>query len=402
MNAIARLDQIQGEPPVNGLAATPASSPTALPLSRSPHLVRMAGQAAELTRLYGRRALSQPVEGTVWLFRWRHLAQVLTGVELHLRIGGASAVIGLETLAAFGSATDVTSAAVPPGLRAAYLNGLGAAVWPLLERIVERPVEILEVRTDSLLEPTGEHLCFEIGPAQGPVVRGLVCLTETDPRRRRELAGVLSQTSLRRMPGPLLPDGLPLRWSAVLGITRLPASEVRGLEEHDIILIDDVRAAPNLLNGWLAAGPTRRYAGRLAWSSVGQLQMVQFGGGGEASMESNIKAVPEGFDDLPVSVRFELANWTASLAEVGNLAPGAVLDIGQRIDEHAITAWVEQRCIGKGHLVAIGERLGVRLVSVFAGLAPPESKLTDTQGLARHEADSPGPDTAASAARQAT
>jgi flagellar motor switch/type III secretory pathway protein FliN len=29
--------------------------------------------------------------------------------------------------------------------------------------------------------------------------------------------------------------------------------------------------------------------------------------------------------------------------------------------------WVEQRCIGRGQLVAIGERLGVRLLSVFAG-----------------------------------
>lgn len=374
----------------------------ASPLSRSGHLVRMTAEAAELSRLYSRGALLRVIDDTHWRFRWRHVADALTCVELHLRIAGAHAVVGLESLAVFGSAADVTHTAVPPRLRAAYLNGLGAAVWQLLERIVERPVEILDVRTDSILERTAEHQGFEIGPARGPMVRGVLCLAETDSSRRRELARVLSQTAQRWMPGPPLPGWLPLRWAAVLGITTLPAAEVRGLEEHDIILIDDVRAAPNMLNCWLAAGPVRRHAGRLTWSSAGQLQMVQFGTGGETSMESNIKEAPAGFDDLPVSVRFELAQWTASLAEVGNLAAGAVLDIGQRIDEHAISVWVEQRCIGKGHLIAIGERLGVRLVSVFAGLAPPESKPSDTGGVAPQKADSVGPDTVASAARQAT
>ena len=373
-----------------------------LPLSKSGRLVRMTGEAAELSRLYSRGALSRVIDDAHWRFRWRPVADALTCVELHLRIAGARVVVGLENLAVFGSAVDVTHTAVPPGLRAAYLNGLGAAVWQLLERIVERPVEILDVRTDSILERTAEHQGFEIGPARGPMVRGVLCLAETDSSRRRELARVLSQTSQRWMPGPPLPGWLPLRWAAVLGITTLPAAEVRGLEEHDIVLIDDVRAAPNMLNCWLAAGPMRRYAGRLTWSSAGQLKMVQFGTGGETNMESNIKAALAGFDALPVSVRFELAQWTASLAEVGNLAAGAVLDIGQRIDEHAISVWVEQRCIGKGHLIAIGERLGVRLVSVFADLAPPESKSSDTDGVALQKADSVGPDTVASAARRAT
>ena len=376
--------------------------PNASPLSRSSHLVRMTGGEAELSRLYSRRPLSPLIDDTRWLFRWRHVVDPLACVELHLRIAGAQVVAGLETLAVFGSAVDVTNTAVPAGLRGAYLGGLGAAVWQLLEKILERPVEILDVRTDSILERTAEHQGFEIGPARGPMIRGVLIPTETQLPRRRELERVLLQASQRWMPSPPLPAWLPLRWSAVLGVTTLPAAEVRGLEEHDIILIDDVRAAPNTLNCWLAAGPTRRHAGRLTWSSAGQLKMVQFGTGGETSMESNIKAAPAGFDDLPVSVRFELAQWTASLAEVGNLAAGAVLDIGQRIDEHAISVWVEQRCIGKGHLIAIGERLGVRLVSVFAGVAASEPKPSDADSVALQKADSLGPDTVESAARQAT
>ncbi len=73
-----------------------------------------------------------------------------------------------------------------------------------------------------------------------------------------------------------------------------------------------------------------------------------------------------GFDEIPVSLRFEVAQWQASLGEMAQLTAGSVIDLGRRVDEQSVTVWVEQRCIGKGQLVAIGERLGVRLLSVFA------------------------------------
>ena len=72
------------------------------------------------------------------------------------------------------------------------------------------------------------------------------------------------------------------------------------------------------------------------------------------------------FNDIPVSLRFELVRWEAPLAEVAGLSAGSVIELGQRVDEQAVTVWVEQRCIGKGQLVAVGERLGVRLLSVLA------------------------------------
>jgi type III secretion protein Q len=366
MNALPTPDVI----PVHDVMAT---SPT--PLGESAQLLRISAQALEMARLYGRGPLSCSIEDTTWLFRWRYLTEPLTGVELHLRVGGTTVVVGLETLSAFGSAADVTRAGLPAGLRAAYLNGIGVALWRQLEAMTERAVEVLEVRPDSALEPTAEDLGFEIGQTpRGPGVRGFLRLSDTDLRRRRELERVLLETSLREMAAPL-PTHPCLRWAAVVGSTRLSIAEVRGLEEHDVVLIDDAKPTPNALSCWLGAGPARRYAGRLAWRSGGQLQMLQFGIGGGTKMGSDIDAAPAqltAFDDIPVSLRFELAQWNASLAEIANLAAGAVLEIGQRIDEHAVSVWVEQRCIGKGQLVAIGERLGVRLVSVFAdGVSPP-------------------------------
>jgi type III secretion protein Q len=370
-------------PDVSPVRDAIAASPT--PLGESAQLLRISAQALELARLYGRGPLSCSIEDTTWLFRWRYLTEPLTAFELRLRVGGVPVVVCLETLAAFGPAADVTRVELPAGLRAAYLNGISVALWRQLEAMTERTVEVLEVRPDSALEPTAEHLGFEIGRApRGPVVRGFLRLSDTDPRRRRELQRVLSETSLREMSAAPLPTHLRLRWAAVVGSTLLSTAEVRGLEEHDVVLIDDAKPAPNAVSCWLGVGPTRRYAGRLARRSGGQLQMVQFDIGGGTNMGPNIDATPAqqtGFDDIPVSLRFELAQWNASLAEVGNLAAGAVLDIGQRIDEHAVSVWIEQRCIGKGQLVAIGERLGVRLVSVFAGLAPAGTKSSDADGV---------------------
>jgi type III secretion protein Q len=371
-------------PDVSPVRVAIAASPT--PLGESAQLLRMSAQAMELARLYGRGPLSCSIEDTTWLFRWRYPTEPLKGFELHLRVGGVPVVVCLETLAAFGPAADVTRVELPAGLRAAYLNGIGAALWRQLESMTERAVEVLEVHPHSALEPTGEHLGFEIGRApRGPVVRGFLRFSDAEPRRRRELQRVLSETSLREMSAAPLPTHLHLRWAAVVGSTRLSAAEVRGLEDYDVILIDDAKPAPNALSCWLGVGSTRRYAGRLAWRNGGQLRMDQFDIGGGTNMGSNIDAAPvqqTGFDDIPVTLRFELAQWNASLAEVGNLAPGAVVDIGQRIDEHAVSVWIEQRCIGKGQLVAIGERLGVRLVSVFAGLPPAGTKSPDADGVA--------------------
>jgi type III secretion protein Q len=370
-------------PDVSPVHEATATSPTAL--DESVHLLSVSPQALELTRLYGRGPLSCTIGDTTWLFRWRYLTEPLTGVELHLRVGGTAVVVCLETLAAFGPAADVNRAELPAGLRAAYLNGIGAALWRRLEATTERAVEVLEVRPDSTLEPAAEDLGFEIGrDPRGPAVRGLLRLSDTDLRRRRELQRVLSETSLREMPAAPLPIHLRLRWAAVVGSTRLPLAAVRGLEELDVVLIDDTKPAPNALSCWLGVGPTRRRAGRLAWGSGGQFQMLQFGIGGGTTMSSDLDAAPAqltGFDDIPVNLRFELAQWTASLAEVGNLAAGAVLEIGQRIDEHAVSVWIEQRCIGKGQLVAIGERLGVRLVSVFANPASTATNSTGADGI---------------------
>jgi type III secretion protein Q len=95
---------------------------------------------------------------------------------------------------------------------------------------------------------------------------------------------------------------------------------------------------------------------------MGQLFVVEFTEAGATSMTNP----EESREDIPINLRFELAQWQASLADISQLAPGSVVDLGRPIDSQTISVWVEQRCIGNGQLVAVGDRLGVRLLEVFA------------------------------------
>jgi type III secretion protein Q len=252
----------------------------------------------------------------------------------------------------------------------AYLTALGADVWPLLESLTERPVQLLGVGLNVHLEVNAGCLGFEIGrDPEGAVSRGFLQLIDTDSSRNAELERLVLEVSRREMPGAPARTDLPVLWAAVVGYSRVTAADVQALEEHDIVILDDIRPASNLLNCRLCVGPSRLPAGRVQWRHGGPLQMVQYDGIGESkvSAQTETGADPEvRFEEIPVNLRFELAQWTASLGEIGALAPGAVLDLGQRVDDHAVSIWVEQRCIGKGQLVAIGERLGVRLLSVFS------------------------------------
>ena len=360
----------------------------ATPLSGSPRLLVISERAAALAPLYGRGAVSRAIGATRWRFRWHCITGPMNGVELRLHLGGTEVMLGIENLDPFGRAVDAGRPEVPAALRAAYLNGLGTSLWEELESVTQLALEVLEVRPGSNMMVSPECLGFELGrDSSGPATRGFLGFIDPDPERNAELLRVLTETSRREMPAAQpLPIHFRLRWAAVAGTTKLPAAEVRALEEQDVVLVEDVARTANSLECWLGVGSARRFAGRLILRT-GQLQLVEFGTGGKMNMtRTDADAAPleeAGFDAIPVSLRFELAQWNASLAEMANLAPGAVIDLGQRVDEQAVSVWVEQHCVGKGQLVAIGERLGVRLLSVFAGQSPGEPQRPAADGIAQ-------------------
>jgi type III secretion protein Q len=352
-------------------------------LSQSPALLRLPEQAVALSRLYGREGLRVGIGTTAWRFRWVFGVGSFVGTELSLRLGGRRVSVGLEDGGALAARTDIARAELPAELRVPYLQAIGAPLWRELEKLTRCALEITDVRTDSSLEATPDCIGFEIeAESAGFLARGFVGPVDS------QLERILYQASMRLMPRSRVPD-LPVVWTCVVGTTKLPSGEVRALEEHDLIVIDDAVYASNSLECRLAVGPERRYAGRVLMRA-GRLHMTELTVKGNARMiESETGATSEltGIEEIPINVRFELAQWQATLGEMSELAAGAVVDLGSPIDQQSISVWVERRCIGKGQLVAIGERLGVRLLSVFGPpAAGPGKPVTNGGGLDAHSA----------------
>jgi type III secretion protein Q len=70
-------------------------------------------------------------------------------------------------------------------------------------------------------------------------------------------------------------------------------------------------------------------------------------------------------DALEVVLRFEVGELSVSLGELRNLRPGHVFDLEQALNRSTVRILAHGNVLGKGSLVAVGERLGVR-VSDFA------------------------------------
>jgi type III secretion protein Q len=70
-------------------------------------------------------------------------------------------------------------------------------------------------------------------------------------------------------------------------------------------------------------------------------------------------------DALEVALRFEVGELSLSLGELKTIRAGHVFDLGQPLNRSPVRILAHGNVLGKGHLVAIGDRLGVR-VSEFA------------------------------------
>jgi type III secretion protein Q len=69
-------------------------------------------------------------------------------------------------------------------------------------------------------------------------------------------------------------------------------------------------------------------------------------------------------DDIPVKLLFELGRIELSLAEIRQLAPGALLALQRPLDD-SVDILANGRRIGRGNLVQIGDSLGIRITRLF-------------------------------------
>ena len=69
-------------------------------------------------------------------------------------------------------------------------------------------------------------------------------------------------------------------------------------------------------------------------------------------------------ENLAVTLRVELEARRLSLAEVGNLRAGQVIELGARATD-PVNLLIDNKVIARGELVEVDEQLGVRIIQIL-------------------------------------
>ncbi len=81
----------------------------------------------------------------------------------------------------------------------------------------------------------------------------------------------------------------------------------------------------------------------------------------EVSPPGIVEGPPSAWSTLELPVNFELDTARISLSELAALRPGSAIELDQPLDEAVVRLVCQGQTLGEGQLVAIGERLGVRI-----------------------------------------
>ncbi|MGF3025710.1 type III secretion system cytoplasmic ring protein SctQ [Methylobacterium aquaticum] len=306
---------------------------------------------------------------------------VAGAVDLVLDAAGERLVLRLP-----GTVLDRLARALQPDLPGLPGEPAGSllvelALAPLLaaaERITGTTLAVASVRASS--EASSGHMTLLVeGHLTGEPFRAQLDLGPPSPAApgSRRLAAVLALIEAAPPRAAVL-SALPVVLRFVAGHVRLTARQLAGLEPGDAVLPDlwhpasgEIRVV--LGDGLVAVARTDCHTSTLRTpfgpaaldpaAASGDAAMTQVQAGTGAAVEGS--GMPEaGLDTVGVSLTFELGRRTLGLGELKGIGEGHVFDLGldpaQPVD--LVANGVR---IGRGEIVEVGERIGVRVVRLF-------------------------------------
>lgn len=181
-------------------------------------------------------------------------------------------------------------------------------------------------------------------------------------------------------PAPAWMERLPVPIAVRIGTTRLALGEMHGIEPGDIVGIDDWHSQGSAL---VVRCTTGRHGP--GWSALAEGRRLVVQAGADSTDVSNgahmeeqdparqpiphpdaAQAPLSRLDQLEVTLRFEVGDVAVPLAELRAVAPGYVFELPQPLKQSEVRIVANGNRIGTGTLIAVGNRLGVR-ITTFAG-----------------------------------
>jgi type III secretion protein Q len=233
----------------------------------------------------------------------------------------------------------------------------------MLEAVLGSLLAINSVRTAGDMEHDAVSLAFRFSVDGAGSSSGELVLPS---RHAIRFAQFLDRCAAGAAPAIELPVPVRVRVAAAT----CSVGEIATLRPGDVVMADrscheaqtavavfsERLAAPVQLTAAgarLAAPPVRIQGSVWEWSMENGRDSSQ----GEALEKTDL-------DDIPVKLLFELGRIELSLAEVRQLAPGALIPVPRPLEE-SVDISANGRCIGRGKLVRVGDNLGVRITRLF-------------------------------------
>ncbi len=355
-------------------ATTRATPPAAvLPLDASPALPRVSAATARgLSHAYGANAAVPIALGNeAYAVRWRVDAEPASDAHAYrFVVGPATGTLWLDPLAETEWLGDAADPAVPAVIRAALLADLGAPLAATLQAATRQRVELLPPAEPApAWAASPAALRFELRRADGAWrCHGALLFDAPDA-----LAVFFASAPAAPPDAAALYANLPVPLVFEIGRTALTAAELADVVAGDIIAIEHWRAHEQdlLCVAYVRAAPAWEITGRPAGNRLTvqriremPLEPPRTDSASAAAPDAPPADAPRSLDGLAVDLRFELPPTSMPLGELGTLQPGAVIELPHGINQSVIHLVANGMLIGTGQLIAVGQKLGVRVVTL--------------------------------------
>ncbi|WP_142848232.1 type III secretion system cytoplasmic ring protein SctQ [Telmatospirillum sp. J64-1] len=334
-------------------------------------------EAGYFNRLAGHSgAAAIPFLGSRWDFRLDlqaeydeterpsfHLAIDLGGAKLGIAVEQA---VFAEMLRSFDPGGDPAS--MPEALLLALSELAFADITTALEKLCGHDVRIIAGGLSPHL-PRGRHaLGFHLRRQDGS--RSITGRITADTPG----LAVIADLALH-LPKPVAETGwedLPLPLRLDVGWVDLGLSELRSLERNDILLLDDTSLIENdrlILRLTSRIALKARLEGTtLTIEDIMRTAMTEDpatppAADQEVVSENNAEPLLPSLDDVEIRLTFDIGHQTLTLAELQALAAGFTFDLGHD-PRRAVNIRAGGKLVGRGELVQVDERIGVRVVTL--------------------------------------
>ncbi len=394
-------------------------------LASHPALPRLPVEIAEACRVfYGRQLEPLVVGNDTFTLRFEEVLASRAGMQLHVRCGGNDFELQIIQPAVVADLGLALTQGVPEALRRAAVMHALQPLWQALEQRLGATLELLSldgaVPACSPDEALGLHLAHS-GRNGGPPAHTALLLRALRPIGWRRLARAGAAGGLIESPAALdVPVEVSLQCEPV-GVT---VQELASMEAGDVLLLDAradrLRSLPVrlLLSGTPLPHISAVQSGcRLEVTSAPSANAAHAESGRPPSRRHEMNASdptsapqagdaesqmpaggPPDIDAVMVDIELELGRLSLPLSALRTLAVGQVFETVQPIEGNGVVLWCGGQRLGLGQLVAVGDRLGVRI----AALQPAPADLSGMQRAAASPAACHADETDAATACAAT